>query len=75
MSTEILNNLGSLTPFETHTVRELAELKTDMKALVGNGQPGRVTVLEKRLFKLIIAVAVIAALAFGPTILTWALGF
>ena len=68
-------DLGTLTPFEAHAVKELAELRTDMKSLVGNGQPGRVSILEKRVLKLIIAVAVIAALSFGPSILAWALGF
>ena len=70
MSTELSN----LTPFESHTVEVLAELKTDMKSLVGNGQPGRVTKLEDKVFKLMIAVAVIAALALGPSLIGWLLG-
>lgn len=67
--------LGNLSPFEAHAVKELAELKTDMKSLVGNGQPGRVAVLEKRMLKLVIAIVAIAGYVFGPKILTWALGF
>lgn len=34
--------------FQIHVVETLAELKTDMHNLVGNGQPGRVRVLEKK---------------------------
>ncbi len=74
MSHVELPNLENLSPFEAHTVKELAELKTDMKSLVGNGQPGRVAILEGRVLKLAIGLVAIAAYEFGPKILTWALG-
>lgn len=32
--------------FQTHVIENLAELKVNMHNLVGNGQPGRVSVLE-----------------------------
>ena len=67
-------NKDSLTTFERHVVTELAELKTDMKSLVGNGQPGRVGKLESRMLKLIIAVAVLLIWVFGPTVISALLG-
>lgn len=33
--------------FQIKVIESLAELKTDVKSLVGNGQPGRVTMLEQ----------------------------
>lgn len=36
-----------MTDFETRVLSDLAELKTQMRALLGNGQPGRVSELEK----------------------------
>jgi hypothetical protein len=67
-------NLTNLTPYEAHTVAELAELKNDVKSLVGNGQPGRVTKLEDKVFKLFIAVAVIAVLILGPAAVAYFFG-
>jgi len=37
-----------MTEFETKVLEGLTELKTEMRALVGNGQPGRLQLLEKR---------------------------
>jgi hypothetical protein len=34
--------------FQTHVIENLAELKVNMHNLVGNGQPGRVKVLEDK---------------------------
>jgi hypothetical protein len=34
--------------FEKQVLEDLAELKTQMKALLGNGHPGRIAVLERR---------------------------
>lgn len=38
-----------MTDFETQCLADLAVLKTQMKDLVGNGQPGRLTRLEGRI--------------------------
>jgi hypothetical protein len=37
--------------FEQTVLNELAELKTQMRALLGNGQPGRIHDLEARVEK------------------------
>ncbi len=37
-----------MTDFEQTVLADLSELKTQMRALVGNGQPGRMTKLEER---------------------------
>jgi hypothetical protein len=37
-----------MTDFEQQVLADLAELKTQMRALVGNGQPGRLRELELR---------------------------
>ncbi|MFB3915133.1 MAG: hypothetical protein ACE14M_00265 [Terriglobales bacterium] len=37
-----------MTDFEQQVLSDLAELKTKMRWLVGNGQPGRVAQLEQR---------------------------
>lgn len=37
-----------MTEFEREVLEGLAQLKTEMRALVGNGQPGRLQLLEKR---------------------------
>jgi hypothetical protein len=34
--------------FEQQVLADLAQLKTQMKVLLGNGQPGRIQVLENR---------------------------
>jgi hypothetical protein len=34
--------------FESQVLADLAELKTQMRALIGNGQPGRMRALELR---------------------------
>jgi len=69
-----LINKEHLQPFERHVYETLAELRADMKALVGNGQPGRVGKLESRMLKLIIAVAVLLMWVFGPTVISALLG-
>ena len=38
----------SLNPFESQVLSDLAELKAQMRALIGNGQPGRMRSLELR---------------------------
>jgi hypothetical protein len=38
-----------MTEFEAQVLADLSVLKTQMKDLVGNGQPGRVTHIESRL--------------------------
>jgi len=35
-------------PFEATVLRSLATLETQMEELVGNGQPGRISSLERR---------------------------
>jgi hypothetical protein len=40
-----------MTEFEQNVLRDLAELKMQMRALVGNGQPGRIHELEARVEK------------------------
>ena len=37
-----------MTEFERQVLSDLTELKTQMRSLVGNGQPGRVSELESR---------------------------
>ena len=37
-----------MTEFERQVLEDLTELKTQMKTLVGNGQPGRIQQLEQR---------------------------
>jgi len=37
-----------MTDFELEVLASLAELKTQMRSLVGNGQPGRMRALELR---------------------------
>jgi hypothetical protein len=37
-----------MTDFERQVLADLSELKAQMRALVGNGQPGRVRELERR---------------------------
>jgi hypothetical protein len=45
--------------FKARVLADLAELKKDMHHLVGNGQPGRVATIEKRVEWLIIAVVIL----------------
>jgi hypothetical protein len=37
-----------MTDFEKQVLEDLSELKAQMRALLGNGQPGRIAVLERR---------------------------
>lgn len=39
--------------FQLHVVSALAELKTQMTSLVGNGQPGRITKMEDKIESLL----------------------
>jgi hypothetical protein len=39
---------GKMTEFEGQVLAELSVLKSQMKQLIGIGQPGRLTVLEER---------------------------
>lgn len=52
--------------FEQHVVDSLARLETNMTSLIGNGKPGRIDRIEAWLWRLGLAVAALAALAFGP---------
>ncbi|MGH9404395.1 MAG: hypothetical protein ACRD3D_01005 [Terriglobia bacterium] len=67
--------------FQEHVIDSLARLETDMRALVGNGQPGRVDKIEAEISSLqesrargrgaIAAIgACAAALATAATLLT-----
>lgn len=40
-----------MTDFESNVLSDLAALKSQMGALIGLGQPGRITTLERRLEK------------------------
>lgn len=40
-----------MTDFEAQVLADLAVLKTQMKQVVGNGQPGRLALLEGRLLE------------------------
>jgi hypothetical protein len=40
-----------MTEFEAQVLADLSVLKTQMKDLVGNGQPGRVAQIEARIFE------------------------
>ena len=42
---------SSMTTFEEQVLSDLATLKSEMKTLVGNGQPGRMKQLEQRVEK------------------------
>lgn len=37
--------------FQQQVIEDLTELKTSMKSLIGNGQPGRIGLIEKKLSK------------------------
>lgn len=52
--------------FEQHVIDALARLETNMHDLVGNGQPGRIDKLESNMLKVMIGLAILAALALGP---------
>lgn len=62
------------TPFEQHVTDSLARLETNMKALVGNGQPGRISIIERKVSALIVVAALLAAAILGqhaPAIISW----
>jgi hypothetical protein len=40
--------MKKISDFEAQVLADLAELKTQMRALLGNGQPGRLRLLEQR---------------------------
>ena len=60
--------------FEAHVIEVLAELQADMKSLVGNGQPGRITKIETNVFRMAILLAVVTALTLGPGLIGLLLG-
>ena len=41
-------NLVGLTEFEEHVLNDLAELKTNMRWIIGNGNPGKIQEIEQR---------------------------
>lgn len=47
-------------------VASLSRLETNMESLVGNGQPGRITKIEDKLFYLIVYGVVLGVLTLGP---------
>lgn len=55
-----------MTAFEQHVVDSLARLETSMESLVGNGHPGRVAELERKVLYLIIGGVLLAVAQFGP---------
>lgn len=58
--------------FKMYVCERLGELTTDMKSLVGNGQPGRVQKLEKRVDRLEWwAALAIGAGVFGSYLIHW----
>lgn len=56
----------TISEFERQVIADLAELKTDMKSLVGNGQKGRVEKLEDSSFRLTLGGVVLGLLVLGP---------
>jgi hypothetical protein len=66
-----------MTAFERQVLADLAELKSQMRALMGNGQPGRVRELERRVAQherlVQRAGGIGAAIAFALTLLHVAL--
>lgn len=52
--------------FESHVVDALARLETTMHSLVGNGQPGRIDILEGKVNKIIYIGIGSAVAIFGP---------
>jgi hypothetical protein len=62
--------------FEREVIKALAELTTDMKSIVGNGQPGRLDYVEKDVKALSRTQnRIIGALLFLSVILTPAVAF
>jgi hypothetical protein len=66
-----------MTDFERQVLADLSELKAQMRALMGNGQPGRVRELERRVAQheafVQRAGGLGAALALGLTLIHFAL--
>jgi len=68
--------------FRLHVMESLGELRTDMRSLVGNGQPGRMDKLERRVERhgwyIALAVGGVGVLGFlisnGITLLPTLLG-
>lgn len=78
-SMDVTPGRAAIPEFEQRVLEDLAELKTQMRALMGNGQPGRIQVLEGRVehHEALVQRAVgIGALAgFLTTMLNLALGY
>jgi hypothetical protein len=53
--------------FQSHVIDSLARLETNMKDLVGNGQPGRVKILENEVSSLKKARWTFAGIIVGAT--------
>lgn len=61
-----------MTSFEQHVTDSLARLEAQMESLVGNGQPGRIATIEKKVFYLILGGIILAVYLFGPlTVAQW----
>lgn len=56
----------SSSPFERHVVDSLARLETTMHSLVGNGQPGRIGLLEDKVNRVIYIGIAVAVIVLGP---------
>ena len=55
--------------FKQQVLQDLAVLKSDMYKLVGNGQPGRIKLLEDRVFYVILAIIGLALSSGAPAAL------
>jgi len=72
MSIQPVINLDDLTPFEAHTVAELAAIRANVEDLAGPA--GRVTKLENKVLRIIVVGAVLGVLTAGPAALAWFIG-
>ena len=61
--------MGNSEEFENKVIADLAVLKASMKTLVGNGQPGRISKIEDRVFWLILTCIVLALGSGAPAVL------
>ena len=63
-----------MTDFEQHVTDSLARLETSMYSLIGNGQPGRIAQIERKVTALIVAVIILSSTVLGShaaTIISW----
>lgn len=61
--------MQSNSPFERHVVDSLARLETQMLSLVGNGQPGRIGILEQKVLRITVIGIAVIVLVLGPAAL------